>query len=147
MKPMGDVKVKRLGRQFLINIPRTVVESLNLGPGTMTITGRSENQLILEKGPGSVKVVDVGGGKLRLYISVDEAPFRENERVIVMARDNRLVVKRINYYIAKPTIKPGQYRVNLPWELVEKTGLDKYELVKIHKDENKIIIEPLEEDP
>ena len=146
-KPLGDVKVKKLGRQLLINIPREVAAHLGLEPGTMDIAVTTSNELVLVKGNGPAKIVEVGKGKFRLYISMDKAPFKEGERVLVTVRDGKLVVKRIDYYIAKPSIKQGYYRVNIPWELVESIGLDKHSLVKIYSDGRKVVIEPLEGEP
>ena len=143
MQPLGDVKVKKLGKQLLINIPKEVAEHLGLRPGSLNIVAVADDELVLEKGEGSAKIVDVGRGKLRLYIPENRAPFREDERVLVMAQNGKLVIKRIDYYIVKPTMRPGQYRINIPWELVEKTGLDKHAMVKIYLDGRKIIIEPL----
>lgn len=148
MKPMGDVKVKKLGRQLLINIPKDVVEYLKLKPGSMSIASKSNNRLILIEKPGPVKIVNVGRGKLRIYINEEEAPFKDGERVLVTVEKDKLVIERIDYYIVKPTIKPGNYyKINIPWELVEATKLDRYTLVKVYGDENKIIIEPLDEKP
>ena len=145
-KPLGDVKVKKLGRQLLINIPREVVVHLGLKPGPMDIAMITSDELVLVKGNGPAKIVEVGKGKFRLYISMDKAPFEEGERVLVTVRDGKLVVKHIDYYIAKPSIKQGYYRVNIPWELAEKTGLSRHRLVKIYNDERKVIIEPIEEE-
>ncbi len=145
MKPMGDVKVKKLGRQLLINIPKDVVEYLKLKPGNMAIVSKSDNKLVLMEGLGSVKVVDVGRGKLRIYIDAEEAPFKEGDRVLVTVDKDRLVIERIDYYIVKPTVKPGNYyKINMPWELVREVGLDKYPLIKIYREGNRIIVEPLE---
>ena len=146
-RPLGDVKISKMGRQLLINIPREVTVHLGLEPGTMDIATITSDELVLVKGNGPVKIVEVGKGKLRLYISEDKAPFKEGERVLVTVRDGKLVVKHIDYYIAKPSIKQGYYRVNIPWELVEKTGLDKHYLVKIYGDGRKVIIEPFDERP
>ena len=114
-------------------------------PGSLEIVLMTSDKIVLRRGMGSVRVVDVGRGKLRLYIGEDKAPFKEGERVLVTVQDDKLVVKRIDYYVVKPTKGRGQYRVNIPWELAEKTGLDKYELVKIRGDGDKIIIEPFKE--
>jgi len=146
-RPLGDVKVKKLGRQLLINIPRDVATCLGLEPGPMNIVSMTNDELILKRGRGPAKIVDVGRGKLRLYIGEDTAPFSEGERVLVTAEDDKLVIKHIDYYLAKPSIKQGYYRVNIPWELVEKTGLDKHSLVKVYSDGRKVVIEPLEEKP
>ncbi len=146
-RPLGDVKVKKLGRQLLINIPRDVATCLGLEPGPMNIVSMTNDELILKRGRGPAKIVDVGKGKLRLYIGEEIAPFSEGERVLVTVKDGKLVVKHINYYVAKPSIKKGYYRLNIPWELVEKTGLDKHRLVKIYSNGRKVIIEPLDERP
>ncbi len=145
MKPIGDVKVKKLGRQLLINIPKDVVEYLKLKPGSMSIASRSGNRLVLMEGSGPVKVVDVGRGKLRMYIDAEEAPFKEGDRVLVTVDKDRLVIERIDYYIVKPTVRPGNYyKINMPWELVRELGLDKYPLIKIYREGNRIVIEPLD---
>ncbi len=147
VKPLGDVKIRRLGKQLLINIPKEVAEHLSLGPGSMKIATATSRELVLVKGDGPAKILEVGKGKLRLYINLDHTPFKEGERVLVTVEDNKLVIERIDYYIVKPTIKPGYYRVNIPWELVEKTRLDKHRLVKIYSNGRKVIIEPLVEEP
>ncbi len=146
-EPMGDVKVKKLGRQLLINIPRDVAAHLSLKPGTMEIVVITSDKLVLSQGTGPARVVDVGRGKLRLYIPEGKAPFKEGERVLVTVKDDKLVVKRIDYYVVKPTISTAQYRVNIPWELVKEAGLDKHSLVKIYRDGGKIVIEPLGDEP
>lgn len=141
---MGDVKVKKLGRQLLINIPKDVVEYLKLKPGSMSIVFKSNSRLILIEKPGPVKIVDVGRGKLRVYINEGEAPFKDGERVLVTFEKDKIVIERIDYYIVKPTIKPGNYcKINMPWELVREIGLDEHPLVKIYREGNRIIIEPL----
>lgn len=142
--PIGDVKVKRLGNQLLINLPKEVARALGLKPGTMTIVSSSSRELVLEKGEGIVKVVDVGRGRLRLYISIDKAPFAEGDRVIVFAENNKLVIKHAPYFIVKPSTSQGNFRVNIPWELVVKTGLNQYRLLKIYGDDRRVVIEPLE---
>ncbi len=144
-KPVGDVKIKKLGKQLLINIPREVAEYLSLRAGPMKITTVTSGKLVLVKGEGSAKILEVGKGKLRLYIGEDKAPFKEGERVLVTVQNDKLVVKRIDYYVVKPTIRRGQYRVNTPLELAEKTGLDKYQLVKIYSDRKRIVLEPFTE--
>jgi len=145
LKPMGDVKVKKLGRQLLINIPRDVVEHLKLKPDNMNIIYRSNDRLVLEKGHGPVKIVDVGRGKLRIYIDAEEAPFKDGDRVLVTVDENRLVIERIDYYIVKPTVKPGNYyKINVPWELVREVELDKYPLVKVYREDNRVVVEPLD---
>ncbi len=105
----------------------------------------TSDKIVLRRGMGPVRVVDVGRGKLRLYIGEDKAPFKEGERVLVTVQDDKLVVKRIDYYVVKPTKGRGQYRVNIPWELAEKTGLDKYRLVKIYSDGKRVVLEPFAE--
>ncbi len=142
---LKDVKVYRIGKQLLINIPKEIADELKLGPGPVKIIHSSRDQLIIEKGGGPAKILEVGPGKLRLYISIEQAPFKEGDRVVVTVKDGKLMVKRIDYYIAKPSIKQGYYRVNIPWKLVEETGLDKYPLVKIYSDGKRVVLEPLRE--
>jgi len=134
-------------RQLLINISRNIVAHLGLEPGPMKVISTINDKIPLGRGAGPAKIVDVGRGKLRLYIPEDKAPFKEGERVLVTVRDDKLVVNRINYYIVKPTISTAQYRVNIPWELVKEAGLVKHSLVKIYRDGGKIVIEPLGDEP
>ncbi|NPA97882.1 MAG: hypothetical protein GXO43_00730, partial [Crenarchaeota archaeon] len=47
MQPLGDVKVKKLGKQLLINIPKEVAEHLGLGPGSMNIVAVADDELVL----------------------------------------------------------------------------------------------------
>lgn len=110
----------------------------------MSIVSKSNSRLILIEKPGPVKIVDVGRGKLRIYINEGEAPFKDGERVLVTFEKDKIVIERIDYYIVKLAIKPGNYcKINMPWELVREIGLDKHPLVKIYREGNRIIIEPL----
>jgi len=73
-----------------------------------------------------------------------DVPFREDDRLLVKVRDKDIVIERIDYYVAKPTVKKGNYfRINIPRELATKLWLYKYDLLKVYEREGKIIIEPL----
>lgn len=145
MEPLGDAVVGRYGGQLLINIPKPVVEYLKLRPTTLNIVSRGSDYVVLGVGPGPIKVLNVGG-KLRIYAPRDVLPLREGDRVLVSVRGGDIVIRKIDYYVVRPSIKEGNYyRVNIPWELVSKLGLHKHKLLKIYEREGKVIIEPLEQ--
>ena len=143
MEPLGDAVVGKYGGQLLINIPKPVVEYLKLKPTTLNIMSKGGDYVVLGVGLGPIKVLNVGG-KLRIYAPKDVLPFREGDRVLIMVRGGDIVIKKIDFYVVKPSLKEGNYfRVNIPWELVTKLGLHKYKLLKIYEREGKVVIEPL----
>ena len=144
MEPLGVVVVGKYGGLLLINIPKPVVEYLKLKPTTLNIMSKGGDYVVLGVGPGPIKVLNVGG-KLRIYAPKDILPFREGDRVLVSVKDGGITIRKIDYYVVRPSIKEGNYyRVNIPWELVTKLGLYKHKLLKIYEREGKVIIEPLE---
>ncbi len=146
-KALGDVKVRRLGRQLILNIPVDVVSALGLRQGmSFRILSRSSEELVLELGEGPIHVLQAGKSALRLAIDTALAPFKEGDRVLVMSKDDTtLVLQRIDYHIVKVSKKErSYYRVNIPWELVEEIGLHKYDAVKVRARNGEIIIEPFE---
>lgn len=135
MEPLGDAVVGKYGGQLLINIPKPVVEYLKLGPTTLNIKSKGDDYVVLGVGLGPIKVLNVGG-KLRIYAPKDVLPFREGDRVLIMVRGGDIVIKKIDFYVVKPSLKEGNYfRVNIPWDLVIKLGPHKYGLLKVYERE------------
>ena len=143
MEALGDALVGRYGGRLLINIPKPIVDRLGLKPTTFRVVSVGGDRAVLAEGPGPVKVLVVGR-KLRMYAPANTLPFEEGDRVLVKAVGKSLIIEKIDYYVVKPSVKEGNYfRVNIPWELVTKLGLDKCELVKVRERGGKVIIEPL----
>jgi len=145
-RALGDVRVRRIGRQLLFNIPVDVANALGLKPGmTFRVKSKDNERLVLEHGEGPTRIILGGRSILRLAIDETIAPFKEGDRLLVMAGDNELILQKIDYYIVKVSKKEkSYYRVNIPWELAEMTGLIRFDKVKIRSDGNKIVIEPLD---